>query len=259
MTTSVSFDRAADFYDQTRLLPKGMLEKGVPLILEHAGPGGLILDVGAGTGRISVPLLERGANLIGCDLSREMMAHLRAKHPATRLAQADAVHLPFPSGQFDVVMTVHVMHLVANWQTALREFKRVLKPGGTYVYPGAIESAPSLSSGVRERWRQRVKELGAEWRRPGVARAELLAEIEQIAASVETVEIEHVIQSRLTPRELMDGLGRRIFSDTWHVPDDILKQSIREVREWAEAALGDLDRPTPEDTHLVIDLIRFNA
>jgi ubiquinone/menaquinone biosynthesis C-methylase UbiE len=53
MTASVSFDRAAEFYDQTRTLPKGMLEKGLPLILEHAGPGGLILDVGAGTGRIN--------------------------------------------------------------------------------------------------------------------------------------------------------------------------------------------------------------
>src|SRR5574341_1166072 len=115
MTASRSFDRAAGVYDQTRDLPEPVVTHGLPAILEQAGLNALILDVGTGTGRISIPLLERGANLFGCDLSAKMMARLREKYPAARVAQADAARLPFASRQFDALLTVHVIHLVGQW------------------------------------------------------------------------------------------------------------------------------------------------
>ena len=55
---SRSFDRAADFYDQTRELPEPVATHGIPALLQHVAPGGKILDVGTGTGRMSVPLLR---------------------------------------------------------------------------------------------------------------------------------------------------------------------------------------------------------
>jgi 16S rRNA A1518/A1519 N6-dimethyltransferase RsmA/KsgA/DIM1 with predicted DNA glycosylase/AP lyase activity len=75
---NISFDRAAGFYDQTRTLSEPMATIGVQTILDLAGPHGSILEVGIGTGRLGVPLLQRGANLIGCDLSIKMMNKLRA-------------------------------------------------------------------------------------------------------------------------------------------------------------------------------------
>lgn len=69
MNTSYSFDRAADYYDQTRDLPEPVATAGIQAILDVAGLGRRILDVGTGTGRISVPLLKSGADLVGCDLS----------------------------------------------------------------------------------------------------------------------------------------------------------------------------------------------
>ena len=88
MNTSRSFDRAADFYDQTRPLFEASVEMGMQSLLEAAGEGARILEVGAGTGRISIPLLERGADLIGCDLSGKMLSRQREKNPATRPHQA---------------------------------------------------------------------------------------------------------------------------------------------------------------------------
>src|SRR6185369_6050073 len=101
MSNSRSFDRAADIYDQTRLLLDPIAKNGIQAILDLIGPNGRVLDVGTGTGRISVPLLERGVDLIGCDLSARMLRRLQEKLPSARIAQADASLLPFPTAHFD--------------------------------------------------------------------------------------------------------------------------------------------------------------
>ncbi len=188
-----------------------------------------------------------------------MMARLRAKQPAARLAQADAVHLPFAAGLFDLVLTTHVMHLVAGWQAALREIRRVLRRGGLYISTGAVEAGTAPFAAVRDWWRDRVNALGAEWRRPGIeSREELLGAARALGGSVETVEIEHLTESRFSLAELIDSLSRRVSSDTWNVPDAVLTQSVAETRAWAAQAYGDLDRRPPTDTRLVLDLISFD-
>ena len=63
MNQSLSFDRAAGYYDQTRSLPGPIVGQGVRAILDLSGAAARILDVGTGTGRISIPLLEQGAAL----------------------------------------------------------------------------------------------------------------------------------------------------------------------------------------------------
>jgi len=133
MSTSRSFDRAANIYDQTRPLLEPIATHGLQAILDIIGPNARVLDVGTGTGRISVPLLERGVDLIGCDLSAQMLKRLQEKYPAARIAQADASQLPFPAHRFDAVLTVHVLHLIPPWREALREFRRMLVPGGVYL------------------------------------------------------------------------------------------------------------------------------
>ena len=138
MNNSRSFDRAVEFYDQTRPLAGASVDAGIQALLDATGKGARILEVGTGTGRISIPLLERGADLIGCDLSTKMLSRQREKYPAARLLQSDAAFLPFPSGHFDAVLVVHVMHLIGPWREALHEFKRVVRKGGIFALKGWI-------------------------------------------------------------------------------------------------------------------------
>ena len=255
--TSLSFDQAVGYYDQTRHLPESMATRGLQLILDKAGASGRILEVGAGTGRISIPLLQRGANLIGSDLSLEMMDKLRQKYSSARLAQASAEQLPFPSEQFDVVLTVHVLHLVGQWHEALYEIRRVLKPGGAYINSWNQHQADAPSHRLRTCWRDCVEAHGGRWRRPGVqTRDELFAAIRAIGGSSEEVEIEHA-QSLWTPRQMIDDLAQRIYSDTWLVSDEVLASSVAEAREWALREWGDLDRPLSEEDRMVLDVITF--
>src|SRR5689334_5426806 len=80
MNTSRSFDRAANYYDQTRQLLEPIANYGIPALVDAIGSGSRVLEVGAGTGRISIPLLERGVDWVGCDLSLPMMKRFQEKY-----------------------------------------------------------------------------------------------------------------------------------------------------------------------------------
>src|SRR5207249_720410 len=147
-----------------------------------------LLEVGAGTGRISLPLLARGADLVGVDLSSKMLARQRRKEPAARVAQGDATRLPFAAGQFDGLLTIHVLHLIGDWRMALREFRRLLRPGGVYVNSWNWHNADDVEARLRDYWRGQVVAHGGEWRRPGIqSRQEGLDELGQMGAIVEQI------------------------------------------------------------------------
>ncbi len=256
---SRSFDRAVDYYDSTRDLPEPIAAGGIEAILRLAQvrPSSMILEVGAGTGRIGLPLLRRGANLFGCDLSHKMLGRLRAKAPAARVAQADAERLPFARGQVDAVLTIHVMHLVAGWRNALREFRRVLRPGGVYLNSWHWHSDDSVDQRLRQYWRNRVTAHGAEWRRPGIqSREELVDEARGLGAAVEEVQAASYF-TELRPQAVVDNIASRVVSDTWDIPDPIFERTLEELRAWAAQEYGDLDQPRREEQRFLLDVIRF--
>jgi ubiquinone/menaquinone biosynthesis C-methylase UbiE len=257
--TDRPFDRAADYYDATRDLPEPLASDGLDAILRYVRPRpeALILEVGAGTGRITSPLLQRGANVVGIDLSRAMLRRLRAKQPAARLAMANAVQLPFAAGQFDGLMTIHVLHLVGRWREALREFRRVLRPGAAYVNSWHWHGDDSVDQALRNYWRSRVEAHGAEWRRPGIqSREELVNEIRDMGAQVEEVLVTRYHTS-LTPVSMLDSIASRVYSDTWDIPDDIFETTIAELRAWAAMTYGDLTVPRREEHRFLLDIARF--
>lgn len=90
-----------------------------------------VLDIGCGYGDYYDRLHKQhpGINYHGIDLSEGMLAQ-HAAHAEGRLALADAVHLPYASGTFDVVMANHMLYHVPDIESALAEIKRVMKPGG---------------------------------------------------------------------------------------------------------------------------------
>jgi ubiquinone/menaquinone biosynthesis C-methylase UbiE len=258
MSNSRSFDRAADIYDQTRFLLEPIATHGIQAILDIIGSKARVLDVGTGTGRISVPLLERGVDLIGCDLSAKMLRRLQEKLPSARIAQADASLLPFPTAHFDFVMTVHVLHLIPPWREALREFKRVLKPEGMYFNVKTWEPVGlSIRGEIREFWRSWLKAHGVNAYLTGVQRnAESLAELQSLGARLTE---EEVIRYPLafTLREELERFASRVYSDAWDVPKAIFETSLEELRTWVHHEYGDLDQQRADEVRFVIDVARF--
>lgn len=257
MTNSISFDRAASFYDQTRDLPEPVKRIGIPAILDHVKPHGRILDVGTGTGRISVPMMGLGADVTGIDLSLRMMTRLRAKNSAARLAQADAIRLPFASHTFDAVLTTHVLHLIGAWREALVEFKRVITAGGVLLTAWQHHLDRSAGQALHEYWRSRVEAHGGHWQRPGAqGPSEFSEALQQLASSYEEVELLRYTTTGI-PRTELDEIAGRINSDSWAVPDAICEIALKETRDWSAREYGDLDQPYTVEACFMLHVTHF--
>lgn len=134
-TTKTYFDQEAETYDASRdgKFVKCMYGEIVDRV--EALPGNYILDLGCGNGNIISLLKKRKkASYYGVDLSEQMIRE--AKKRVGRdviLKTADAMNLPFQDEMFDIVICNASFHHYTRPLTAVKEIKRVLKPGGTLV------------------------------------------------------------------------------------------------------------------------------
>jgi ubiquinone/menaquinone biosynthesis C-methylase UbiE len=105
-------------------------------ILDLVVPSGPLdaLDVGCGTGFLSLELSTRGHRVVGVDLAPTMLElagqKAKAQGLAVRLEAADAENLPYPAGSFDLVISRHVLWTLPHPQAAVDDWLRVLRPGG---------------------------------------------------------------------------------------------------------------------------------
>jgi len=90
-----------------------------------------LLDVASGTGDLALEIQDQcpDCEVIASDFCAEMLAHAASRGVAKTLV-ADALSLPFPDGDFDVVTAAFGLRNMADYPAALREMRRVLKPGG---------------------------------------------------------------------------------------------------------------------------------
>lgn len=95
--------------------------------------GERILDIAAGTGTSSAAIARAGADVVAADFSPGMIEVGRRKHPKIEFVQADAMALPFRTGEFDAVTISFGLRNVRDPRKALKEMYRVLKPGGRLV------------------------------------------------------------------------------------------------------------------------------
>lgn len=103
-------------------------------------PGDKVLDVGCGTGTLTVLMAERvGAEgeVVGVDLSQRMLAAARRKanHPNLIFREANAEAIPYPEGYFDVVTATYILHEMQRRgrECAMNEIRRVLRKNGRLV------------------------------------------------------------------------------------------------------------------------------
>ena len=101
----------------------------------NLGPGKKALEIGCGTGIFTSIIARSGADITAIELSPELVERARAENKAPNVAYRvmNVEKLEFPDDSFDCVYGSSVLHHL-NLQAALPEMRRVLKPGGAFVF-----------------------------------------------------------------------------------------------------------------------------
>lgn len=107
---------------------------------------GDVLELGSGSGAMAAQLLERypTIRLVATDVDPAMRAaateRLAGYGDRVSVEEADATQLPFPDATFDAVISFIMLHHVIDWEQALGEIARVLRPGGIVAGYDLVES-----------------------------------------------------------------------------------------------------------------------
>lgn len=157
---SFSFDGFSALYDQTRTVDPTCFAAALDWIVARFPPAQFrsLLEAGVGTGRIALPLAERGYQVIGADISAEMLNVCTARNRSSKVANrlhcvcADTVSLPFPAKAFDLCFAVHLFYFIPEWRQAVQEMLRVLRPEGALIllHTGFGAEVPRLNARYRE-------------------------------------------------------------------------------------------------------------
>lgn len=129
------FDRWSSFYDTDvaqRFIYRPAQDRVVAILREHQVHA--VVDVGCGTGIMADRIArELGADVTGCDLSEGMLEQAKARNADVDWRQADAAHLPLADASVDAVTSTASFHWFPDQSAAVREFARVLRPGGLVI------------------------------------------------------------------------------------------------------------------------------
>lgn len=133
---SKMFDGVANRYDLlNELLSLGRTKawRRVVTSIIAPKPGMEILDIAAGTGSSSRPLVDKGAEVTALDFSQGMIEQGRKQNKNIKFMQGDALKLPFEENTFDVTTISFGLRNTSSVEIALKEALRVTKDGGRIV------------------------------------------------------------------------------------------------------------------------------
>jgi len=127
------FDRIAPFYDaMNRVMTAGLDRRWRKATIEETVQhGDRVLDACCGTGDLAVAARRAGAGeIVGVDFSEQMLERARRKAPELEWIQADVLALPLEDATFDAAVVGFGVRNVEDLEGAIRELRRVLRPGG---------------------------------------------------------------------------------------------------------------------------------
>lgn len=227
---STGFGRSADAYDRAR---PAYPARAVDWLWETLGleAGSSVVDVGAGTGKLTAPLAERGARVTAVEPVASMRERVGTAAPAATAVEGTAEDLPLAAGCADAVVVGQAFHWFAN-ERALAEFHRVLRPDGGLVL---IWNRRNLDDPLQAAISELLEPLrgaaprhaSGAWRRP----------LERTALFEPTAEVEVEFVQELDQQGLVDRVGSTSFvaalSEERREP---LLQRVRELAVGSDTA-----------------------
>lgn len=232
------FSRIALRYDATRNVPGDVLDICYDRLIDGGflAVGEPTLDVGCGTGQMSIPLAARGMAIHGIDVSSEMIEIARSKvQPGWRatFSTGDARDLPADNGSFGGAVVSKLFQHIQDWQKACQEIIRVVRPGGHIIH---INERGAFGNAVRRHFAARANELGFARRYLGLdphtrtGLTEFLVSRGCRPISIDTSGLHW--ETSISYREAMDQIEEGLFAEFWYLPNDIHRRIVADTAAW---------------------------
>ena len=263
--SSSDFSPIASHYDATRDLPRPILQACYDRLIEYRllPAHGRVLDAGCGTGQVSLPLAERGYEVVGIDISAEMIKLARFKLGAAGRARyyvGDVRHPPFAEATFDAAVVSKLFQHVENWQRACRQLIRVLRPGSHLIQ---INERGAFGNSVRLFFSKQADELGCAARYLGVdphSRTEIMAFMASQGCDIIPIEMPDLRwQTSITYGEAINRINDRLYAEFWYLPSDIHERLIKDTIAWIEAQPNGRDTVDHLTPRLAVEVFRTPA
>jgi ubiquinone/menaquinone biosynthesis C-methylase UbiE len=241
----VSFDRATEYYDATRGLPPEVRDAVADVLAAELAGRGRCLEIGVGTGRIALPLCQRGVRLVGIDLSAPMLSRLAANAGGVAplpVLVGDATALPLPADSMGALLASHVFHLVPDWPAAIDEARRVIRPGGVML----VDFGGSSPGPWNKATQAVLEQHGISHVRPGVSAPEPVERYLADGTSRRTLSPVTMTVTRSLAADLDEWEGQ-LHAWTWPYPPAQMAEACAAVRVMAANAGWSLDEEVALD------------
>jgi SAM-dependent methyltransferase len=256
------YDDQAQSFDARAGLPDGAAEAVARELAEAAGlrAGDLLVEVGAGTGALVMPLLATGIRYLGFDRSPAMVEVFRARVAEAgaaadlRVADGDA-RWPAEDGAAAAVFSSRALHHLRP-EHAAAEARRVLRPGGALVVGRVRRPPDSPKSLLRREMRRLLAADGIAGRSGDGAAAAVL---EHLAAGGAQVDPPRVVARWSTPHRpaaSLESWARKDGLAGVDVEPAVKARVLAAARRWAEARFGDLGAPIAQDEWYELQSVR---
>jgi ubiquinone/menaquinone biosynthesis C-methylase UbiE len=251
-----TFDAAAARFESYRSLPNGVPEAIRAAIWNALGLASpvWVLEIGAGTGRIGKAFMVEGDFYTGVDTSLAMLREFPVNSKSSFLVQADGRQLPFGDGTFDLVLLMHLLSGVEDWQGILNETRRVLVPGGSVAVGQTVSPESGIDAQLKRQLTAILERMQIARHRPQESRRPALAWLQ--SSAVRHVQCQAASWNvKATPQDFL--IRHRTGARFAALPADVQEQAIKQLSAWAEMTFGFLDAEFQEQRSFELDIFSF--
>jgi ubiquinone/menaquinone biosynthesis C-methylase UbiE len=254
-------DQAAGF-DERAAIPAEAVESMAATLVEMAGlqQGDTLLEIGPGTGTLSLPLVRQPIRYIGFDRSPAMLAVFREKVEEARLRAELLVadgngRWPVEDGSATTIFSARAMHHIGT-DHAAAETGRVLRPEGGWLILGRVcRPNDSVKPTLRRQMRKLLEEEGYSGRNHQAYTEALFSALEAIGGERAEPRVAARWTLRHAPHDsIVTWQGKEGLAG-YDIPKEVKERVLGRLRAWVEERYGNLEALLEQEEYIQLDAI----